>query len=66
MPTREQRVLLDELYGAEEAFITSSTKELLGVSRVNEQPIGSGRTGAVTKKLHAAFHEGIRRTAEDG
>lgn len=45
----------DDLFGADEAFLTSTTRELVPIVQVDERVIGSGRPGPVTKALLAAF-----------
>ncbi len=45
----------DELATAQEAFITSTTKGVLGVVQVDGQIIGDGKVGDVCKMLHHAF-----------
>ena len=50
-----------DLATADEAFFTSTTKELLPVVRVDGRVIGSGRPGPVTRTLLEAF----RRTARE-
>lgn len=47
----EKAISLSDIYGAREAFITSTTKNILPVVRVDDQVIGSGRPGAVTTAL---------------
>jgi len=47
----------DELAEADEAFISSSTKELLPIVQVNDQVIGAGVSGANTRKLLTVFRE---------
>jgi branched-chain amino acid aminotransferase len=49
----------DELFSADEAFITSSIREVAPVVRVDGRPIGSGSPGALTLRLLA----GIRALA---
>lgn len=44
-----------DLYNADEAFMTSTLKEVLGVSWIDGRKIGSGRPGPVTRKLLAGF-----------
>lgn len=48
-----------DLESADEAFITSTTRELSPVTRIDDRVIGSGKPGAVTMKLL----EGYRRRA---
>jgi len=47
----------DDLFGADEAFLTSTTRELLPVVTVDERKIGQGKPGPVTLKLLNAFRE---------
>jgi len=56
-----EKVLGDEdLFQADEAFLTSTTRELVPIVTVNDRMIGSGRPGPVTWKLLNAF----RRAAD--
>ena len=50
----------DDLYGADEAFLTSTTREAVPIVTVDEQPIGTGRPGPVTLKLLEAFRRAAR------
>lgn len=54
---RAREVVLrdDDLFGADEAFLSSTTRELLPIVRVDDRAIGAGRTGPVTRKLLDAF-----------
>jgi branched-chain amino acid aminotransferase len=45
----------DDLFTADEAFLTSTTRELVPIVTVNDRSIGSGRPGPVTRKLLTAF-----------
>jgi len=56
--TVREQVLRDaDLFGADEAFLTSTTRELVPIVRVDDRTIGSGRPGPVTAKLLQAFRE---------
>jgi branched-chain amino acid aminotransferase len=58
----EEAVLLDEdLFNADEAFFTSTTKELMPIVRVDDRVIGSGAPGRVTQTLLAEY----RRRAQE-
>lgn len=48
------------LQAADEAFMSSTTVEVLGVTRVDDRPIGDGRVGPVTGRLLEAFHARLR------
>ena len=45
----------DELRSADEIWITSATREVLAVTRLDGKPVGSGRPGEVFRRMHAAF-----------
>ncbi|MEO5676688.1 MAG: D-amino acid aminotransferase [Usitatibacter sp.] len=46
-----------QLRGADEVWLTSSTKEVLAVTTLDGKPVGSGRPGPVFKRMHALFQE---------
>jgi branched-chain amino acid aminotransferase len=48
---REGRLMPDDLRGADEAFITSATRAVLPVTRVDGQAVGDGVPGPVTRRL---------------
>ena len=52
---------LDELLGAEEAFLTSSLRGLAPLVRVDAHPIGRGTPGTVTRQLADAYTALIAR-----
>jgi len=49
-----------DLETAEEAFITSTTRELSPVTRIDGKPVGNGKVGAITNRML----EGYRRKAQ--
>lgn len=61
IPVREAVLRDEDLLGADEAFLTSTTREVLPIVRVDDKAIGEGRPGPVTKGLLAEF----RKRAED-
>ncbi len=52
---REQVLRDADLFGADEAFLTSTTRELVPIVTVDDRAIGTGRPGAVTGKLLDRF-----------
>ena len=48
---KEEPIALEALANAEEAFITSSTKNVLPVIAIDGKPIGNGAPGPVTQQL---------------
>jgi branched-chain amino acid aminotransferase len=57
---REAVLRDDDLFGADESFLTSTTREVVPIVQVDDRTIGSGRPGPVT---HALL-DGYRRKAE--
>ncbi len=53
--TEERNVTIDELNNATEIFLTSTTKRILPVVRVNDMAVANGIPGAVTKQLYQDF-----------
>jgi branched-chain amino acid aminotransferase len=54
-------VLRDEdLYGADEAFLTSTTREALPITIVDDRAIGTGKPGLITLKLLDEFRKAAR------
>jgi branched-chain amino acid aminotransferase len=60
-PSEERPILLEELARADEAFITSSSKEIVPVVRIDEQVIGDGRPGPRTTELEQRFIAMVER-----
>ncbi len=60
-PVAERALFLSELAGATEAFLTSSTKQIMPVTQVDDVVIGNGRPGPVTRDLMAALDAEIER-----
>ena len=52
-----RQVSLDEVLGAKEVFITSTTKGAMPISKIDGHVIGNGRAGDVTKRLGERFAE---------
>jgi branched-chain amino acid aminotransferase len=57
IPVRERRLKPDDIYAAEECFLTGSAAEMAPIVQVDGRPIGTGKPGPVMKKLHQAFRE---------
>lgn len=56
----ERSVSIEEMYAADEAFLTSSFKEVVPVAAVGGRQIGSGMPGPVTKRTLELFREFTR------
>jgi branched-chain amino acid aminotransferase len=60
IPVREAVLRDADLFGADESFLTSTTREVVPIVQVDDQTIGRGRPGPITK----ALLEGYRRKAQ--
>jgi branched-chain amino acid aminotransferase len=70
IPVREQVLRDSDLFEADEAFLTSTTRELVPITRVDDRPIAAGSPGPVTKALLAEFRKlawsGLASVVGDG
>ncbi|TMU85970.1 D-amino-acid transaminase [Bacillus sp. BHET2] len=57
LPFQEEAFVVSELLEADEVFIASTTSEVMPVIKIDQQVIGDGKPGAVTKRLQALFSE---------
>ena len=57
----ERPFTVEEARGAREAFLTSTTADLLPVVRLDGKPVGDGKPGQLSRKLRAAY---LAHTAE--
>jgi branched-chain amino acid aminotransferase len=60
LPVRQDPLHAQDLLNADEAFITSTLKEVMAIARVDDRRIGNGRQGPLTARLHAAYREKTR------
>ena len=58
---REATMTDPDLFGADEMFLTSTTREIVPIVTVNDTRIGAGIPGPVTRRLHEEFR---RQAAE--
>lgn len=55
IPYELRRISREEVFGADELLLSSATKEILPVTRLDGQPIGNGRPGPIYQKLYAGY-----------
>jgi branched-chain amino acid aminotransferase len=55
LPVREEPLRLEDLLAADEAFLTSTTREVVPIQKVDETVIGPGRPGPLTRRVMEAF-----------
>ncbi len=57
IPCAERALRADELFRASELMLSSSTKELLPITRVDDKAIGTGQPGPLHLRLHALYQD---------
>jgi len=57
---REERFSRDEIYIADEAFLTGTAAEITPIRELDDRRIGSGRPGPVTQALQATYARAVR------
>lgn len=57
---REDRFTRDEVYIADEAFLTGTAAEITPIRELDDRRIGSGQPGPVTTALQAAYAAAVR------
>jgi len=65
IPVREQVLRDDDLFGADEAFLTSTTREAVPIVQVDDRQIGKGVPGPITIALLRRFRENADRITRD-
>jgi branched-chain amino acid aminotransferase len=53
----EERFTRDELYIADEVFMTGTAAELTPIREVDNRMVGTGKPGPITRNLQAAFFD---------
>ena len=56
-PHEVREILEDELRGADEIWLTSSTKEVLPITRLDDHPVGTGTPGPVAARMFEWFQD---------
>jgi branched-chain amino acid aminotransferase len=57
---REDTLHDEDLFGADEAFLTGTTREIVPIVTVDDRTIGSGKPGPITLRLLEAFRRSTR------
>ncbi len=55
IPFSLRRVTRAEVFAANELMLSSATREILPITRVDGQPVGNGRVGPVYQRLYQAY-----------
>ncbi len=57
MPYEIRAISEQEVRAADEVWITSSTKEVLAVTTLDERTVGGGKPGAVFRRMHGLYQD---------
>lgn len=57
VPCKEEPISEAQFRSAEEVWMTSSTREILAITRINDKPVGPGRPGPLYRRLYALYQE---------
>ena len=57
IPHEVRRIAAAEVFAADELLLTSSTKEVLAITRLDGKPVGTGKPGAMFARLHALYQD---------
>ncbi len=60
VPWCEQRFSRDEVYLADEAFLTGTAAEITPIRELDDRAIGNGRPGPITRSLQALYARTVR------
>ena len=66
LTVREAPVFLDELFSADEAFMTGSLKEVMPLTRIDGRTIGDGCVGPVTRLLQERYRGAVEEEHVQG
>jgi branched-subunit amino acid aminotransferase/4-amino-4-deoxychorismate lyase len=53
----EGPIRINELYDADEVFLTSTTKKILPIVKIDNKSIGTRKVGETTKELMCLFQQ---------
>ena len=57
VPCDERSVRIDEMNTADEVWMTSSTKEILPITRIDGKPVANGKPGPMHARMFALYRE---------
>lgn len=57
IPNQVRRITKQEVFGADELLLTSSTREVLAITRLDGKPVGDGKPGAMFARLHGLYQD---------
>lgn len=69
IPHEVRKVTKAEVFNADELLLTSSTREVLAITTLDDKPVGNGEPGAMFAKLHPLYQDfkrNVMRQAPSG
>jgi branched-chain amino acid aminotransferase len=60
IPVREKRLTRDEVYTADEAFVTGTAAEVTPIRELDNRTIGDGGRGPITEKLQKTYFDQVQ------
>jgi len=57
IPHQVRKIAAAEVSGADELLLTSSTREVLAITTLDEKPVGTGKPGPMFAKLHQLYQD---------
>lgn len=57
IPFELRRITREDVFAADELLVSSATKEVLPVTRLDGRPVGDGRPGPVWRRLYDAYQQ---------
>ncbi len=57
---RYEAMRRDDLYLADEAFLTGTAAEVVPIASVDDRVVGEGKPGPITKKIQDVYHQAVR------
>ena len=65
LTVQERTIKLDEVFGADEVFLTGTAAEIIGVSHIDDIVIGAGKVGKITHALEDQFRKMVSENAPE-
>ncbi len=60
IPVVEKNLTRQDMYTADECFLTGTGAEVVPVTKIDNRVIGAGKPGLITQRLMADFHKKAR------
>ena len=59
----EEPISRDQLYTADEVFVSGTAAECIGLSEIDFRVVGDGKTGPVTRAMQKSYHDAVEGRA---